>query len=178
MKVRLLPLILLLCFFLSACGASSSGEEPGSMEPEEPPTDTRPAAETEPAAEPEAEEEENEPQFVSPLTGLAIPEEDVGKRPVAVMLNNLKAAMPQYGVSSADIIYEVPAEGGITRMLAVFQSMEGVGRIGSVRSARPYFLDLAQGLDAIFLHAGGSEQAYSDIKTRGRHRLGLHPRAL
>ena len=80
----------------------------------------------------------------------------VNRRPVAVMLNNLKEALPQLGQSSADIIYEVPAEGGITRMLGVYQSLDGVGTIGSIRSARPYYLELALGHDAIFLHAGAA----------------------
>lgn len=61
------------------------------------------------------------------------------------MLHNLKEALPQLGQSSADIIYEVPAEGGITRMLGVYQSLDGVGTIGSIRSARPYYLELALG---------------------------------
>ena len=44
-------------------------------------------------------------------------------RPVAVMLNNLKKAQPQLGNAQADIIYEVPAEGGITRMLAALPDL-------------------------------------------------------
>jgi hypothetical protein len=84
-------------------------------------------------------------------------------------------------VSKADIIYEVPVEGGITRMMAVYQDISGVGVIGSVRSARHYFLDLAQGHDAVYIHAGGSPQAYSAISSRkidnadgvngGRHQI-------
>lgn len=88
-------------------------------------------------------------------------------RPVAVMLNNLKAAMPQLGVSQADIIYEIPAEGQITRMLAVFQSLEGVGNLGSIRSTRPYYLETALGHDALLVHAGGSPDAYQDIPAWG-----------
>lgn len=102
--------------------------------------------------------------FVNPLTGEGC-ETDIGKnRPIAIMLNNLKKAMPQLGVSQADIIYEMPAEGGITRMMAVFQSVDGVGEIGTVRSARDYYVSLAYGHEAIFLHAGGSPQAYTKIK--------------
>ena len=86
---------------------------------------------------------------------------------MAVMLNNLKKALPQLGVSQADVIYEAPAEGGITRMLAVFQSLDGVGDIGSVRSARDYYVSLALGHDALFLHAGGSPSAYLAIKNWG-----------
>lgn len=76
-------------------------------------------------------------------------------------------ALPQLGVSQADIIYEALAEGGITRMLGVFQSVEGVGDIGSVRSARDYYVSLALGHDAIFLHAGGSPGAYTAIDNWG-----------
>ena len=73
-----------------------------------------------------------------------------------VMLNNLKDAMPQLGVSKADIIYEIPAEGGVTRMIGVFQSLEGVETLGSIRSTRPYYLEVALGHDAILVHAGAS----------------------
>lgn len=130
-----------------------------------------PAAEVTATTEvPEQETEEiEEPNDgpVNPLTGLEVSEEISQNRPYAVMVNNLKAALPQQGVGSADIIYEVPVEGGITRMLAVFQDISDVGTIGSVRSVRPYYLDLVQGLDGILIHAGGSDQAYSDIWSRG-----------
>lgn len=107
------------------------------------------------------------PLYTNPLTGLETEDDLSAQRPVAVMLNNLKKALPQCGVSQADIIYEAPAEGGITRMMGVFQSVDGVGEIGTVRSARPYYVELAMGLDAIFLHAGGSPEAYSTIKKWG-----------
>lgn len=103
----------------------------------------------------------------NPLTGLPTDEDISGNRPYAVMLNNLKVALPQLGVSQADIIYEALAEGGITRMLAVYQDISQVGIIGTVRSARHYYLDLAQAHDAIYIHAGGSPQAYTAISQRG-----------
>ena len=83
------------------------------------------------------------------------------------MINNLKPALPQCGVSGAGIIYETLAEGGVTRMLAVFSDVSGIGPIGSVRSSRDYYIDLAQGLDAVYVHAGGSPQAYSALSSRG-----------
>ena len=52
-------------------------------------------------------------------------------------------------------------------MLAVYQSLDGVGKIGSIRSARPYYLELALGHDAIYIHAGGSEDAYAKIRQWG-----------
>ncbi len=145
-----LPLLLLL-ILLSACAREGSDPMPSAA----------PVLAEEPTPTPEYAGPRN------PLTGLPIPEEWANRRPIAVMLNNLKAALPQMGVSKADIIYEVLAEGGITRMLAVYQSMEDVGQIGTVRSSRPYYLELALGLDAIYLHAGGSEDAYAKIKAWG-----------
>ena len=105
--------------------------------------------------------------YTNPLTGEGCMEDISQNRPIAIMLNNLKQALPQLGVAEADIIYEALAEGGITRMLAVYQSVDGVGEIGSVRSAREYYVSLALGHDALFLHAGGSPGAYTAIDNWG-----------
>lgn len=106
---------------------------------------------------------EPEKKFTNPLTGEATEKDISGNRPYAVMLNNLTVALPQHGNSQADVIYEILAEGGITRMMALYQDVTGVGNIGSIRSARHYYLELAQGHDAIYIHAGGSPQAYDLI---------------
>ncbi len=135
----------------------------------EPPTLASPAptpTET-PAPEPT---ETPEPEYTgpyNPLTGLPVDEEHADTRPFAIMLNNIRDALPQQGNSQADIIYEVLAEGGITRMLGVYQSVDGVEKIGSVRSARPYYIELAMGHDAVYVHAGGSEEAYFDLSSWG-----------
>jgi len=78
------------------------------------------------------------------------------------MINNNHAAWPQCGVQDAYLVYEIIAEGGITRMLAIYKDQD-TAKIGSVRSARHYFLDYANENDAIFVHWGGSPQAYSAL---------------
>ena len=65
------------------------------------------------------------------------------------------------------MVYEIVAEGGITRMMGVFQELEGVGELGSIRSARDYYVNLALGHDAIYIHAGGSPQAYEALGSWG-----------
>lgn len=108
-----------------------------------------------------------EPAIVNPLTGLGSDVDTNGKRPAAIMLNNIYEALPQVGIGKADILFECLAEGGITRLMGLFSDYGNLGVIGSVRSARPYYIDFAQMFDAIYCHAGGSEDAYSDMVIRG-----------
>ncbi|MGN0518383.1 MAG: DUF3048 domain-containing protein [Acutalibacteraceae bacterium] len=101
----------------------------------------------------------------SRLTGLPIDDEDLNTRPIAVMINNIEYAQPLLGISKADIVYECIVEGGITRILAVFGTPSDVHTIGSVRSARPDFVYLADGLDAVYFHIGTSTQARDLLDT-------------
>ena len=105
---------------------------------------------------------------LNPLTGeTGYSETAVGKRPVAVMINNINAALPHRGLSEADILYEVEVEGGITRMLAVFADIDSIPEVGPVRSARHYYTDLVAPYDAIYVHFGGSEPGKAAIQNRG-----------
>ena len=174
----LVSLTLMLC----ACGgAPAQSDTPDT--PITPPVSETPPAPAEPApsvpetpAQPEtptvpetppAPAEPAEPVPVgptNPLTGLPTEESLVNRKPVAIMLNNIKVAQPQQGNSQADIIYEVLAEGGITRMLGIYHDISQLGMVGSVRSARLYYLELALGHDAVFVHAGGSPEFYEKAK--------------
>lgn len=88
-------------------------------------------------------------------------------RPFAVMVNNINEARTvQSGLNNAYMVYELIAEGGITRYLALFRDQEGL-TIGSVRSARHYYLDYVLENDAMYAHFGWSPQAQSDIRTLG-----------
>lgn len=105
-------------------------------------------------------------KFRNPLTGMPCEETTVTSRPVAIMINNLKQAIPQHGIADADIIYECIVEGGITRLMALCSDYENLPLTGSVRSSRDYYLDLVQSHDAIYAHCGGSEDAYTAISSR------------
>ena len=97
-----------------------------------------------------------EGQMYSYLTGEVVSEEVGTQRPFAIMINNIDEALPQGGICQAEIVYECLVEANITRLLGVFQDLDGIERIGSVRSARHYYMDLAQDEDAIFTHYGQS----------------------
>ena len=86
-------------------------------------------------------------------------------RPYAVMINNAGVARKlQSGLQDAYIIYEIIVEGGLTRYMALFLD-QTTERIGSVRSARHYYLDYALENDAIYVHHGQSPQAQSDFSS-------------
>lgn len=122
------------------------------------------AEQNEIAAEQEPEQERI--VYINPLTGLETEKDLSTKRPITVMVNNLYEALPQIGISEADIIYETLEEGGITRLLCVYNNYSDIPEIGSVRSARDYYIDIADAHDAIFVHAGGSTYAYTALSER------------
>ncbi len=103
--------------------------------------------------------EPDEPEYkhTFPLTGIGT-DEEINNRPVAAMVNNHPKARPQSGLHKADVIYEVLAEGDITRLLAVFHS-EQPDKIGPVRSARDYYIELSKGFNAFYVVHGYSPEA-------------------
>lgn len=78
-------------------------------------------------------------------------------RPLGIMVENSTDARPQSGLSSADVMYEAVAEGGITRFLAVYHCQDAEF-VGPVRSARTYFLDFISeyGKNPLYVHVGGA----------------------
>lgn len=101
--------------------------------------------------------------YANPLSGEPMEEDISANRPFAIMINNIQQALPQCGVSNAEIIYEIPAEGGVTRMMAIFTDISDVEKIGSLRSIRPYYADVGISYDAIVIHAGGSQESYTEM---------------
>lgn len=102
-------------------------------------------------------EDETPELAVNPLTGVAEFEDasKASQRPVAIMVENSTISMSaQTGLSKAGVIYETEVEGGITRLVAVFQDISQVEKIGNVRSARYPYVDLALGHDAVYVHCG------------------------
>lgn len=109
----------------------------------------------------------SEPKYRHPLTGMPL-YEDIGSPQVfSVMIDNHEDAWPPSGIEEAFLVIEAPVEGGISRMLAFFSGEQEVEKIGPVRSARPYFLDWANELDAVYTHVGGSNEALDLIASGG-----------
>jgi hypothetical protein len=103
------------------------------------------------------------PSYIAPLTGLALTTEPT-QRPFAVMVNNFSAARPQSGLPHADMVWEVLAEGGITRLVAIFQSDNFTDPIGPIRSNRPYLIRIGEALGSVLVHAGASNDGYDVLQ--------------
>jgi hypothetical protein len=114
-------------------------------------------AKEQPAENVESVKEEAGFAFHFPLTGIGTPTA-AQQRAVAVMVNNHPQARPQSGLHKADIVYEVLAEGNVTRFLAIFESEEPE-MVGPIRSARDYYIELAKGYNSLFVAHGYSPQA-------------------
>ena len=150
-------------FMLTACSSKNSSESSSEAEV------TASVQTTAPAEEDDTSKEENPPlsNDINPLTGeLGYNGNAVGKRPVAVMVNNLKGALPQYGIEAADVIYEIPVEGGITRLMAVYADYTAVPSVCSVRSCRYYYPIICLGMDAIYCHWGSDQTIALDTLNR------------
>ncbi len=116
------------------------------------------------------------PMVARPLDGVLLPASDYTGQswPLAVMMDNLIDARPQYGISQALLVIEAPVEGPITRFLAFFDSAQKVSSIGPVRSARPYFAEWAAELGALYVHSGGSPEALRNLSARAYDLTGLN----
>lgn len=96
--------------------------------------------------------------YRSELTNEIISEDLKNQRPIAVMVDNEKTALPHYGTSQADIVYELmnsTKNGRITRLMPIIKDWAQIKQFGSVRSARPTNFMLAAEWNAMLCHDGG-----------------------
>lgn len=145
-KLTAVLLALLLTLSLTACGGSDKPTiDPSSSE----------GSSTVSSEEPEPEPEPI--KYLNTLTGeLSLTEESAtSKKPIAITINNVRTAQKvQSGLDKADVVFETEVEGGITRLLAFFADPTVISTIGTVRSLRVPFADIACGMDAILFYHG------------------------
>jgi len=151
MKKKFLALLLALLMGLTLFAGCQGAEEPSEPDPLPPESSSEP-----------------EPKIVNPLTGEdGFNPDAVGKRPVAVMVSNIRASLPQWGITDADLVYEAVTEGGITRLMCMFADFEALPKIGPTRSVREYYPEFSEPFHALFVHIGGSptgRKAIADLK--------------
>ncbi|WP_010097435.1 DUF3048 domain-containing protein [Ornithinibacillus scapharcae] len=102
---------------------------------------------------------------IFPFTGIGT-NDSIDHRAIGVMINNHGSARPQTGLSQADLVFEILAEGMITRFLAIYHS-EHPEMIGPVRSAREYYFDLSNRYGALYVYHGAAPFVNEMLDNRG-----------
>ncbi len=126
----------------------------------------------------------SDPLFFSSLTGMTTDERSACLRPLLFVIGNTESAMPQYGLSKAEVLFEVPMEDGSTRLLAVTTQYLSAEKIGSLRAAAPYYSDIADFFGAVLVHAGnadgsnGQEPTGIDVLSAAVQSSGFYKEAL
>ncbi|MEX2356015.1 MAG: DUF3048 domain-containing protein [Thermaerobacterales bacterium] len=166
--------LMVLSLLLSAC---SSGDDVAGGDIE-PPDDQSEEPVADPGPEPERRDDvgDEDPgtglpvpgpgEQIHPLTGLPVLANELIWRYTMVAIDNNPRARPQTGMPAADLVYELPVEGGLTRFLALYRAGRA-NPVGPVRSSRDYFLDLAMEWDAVYAHVGGSPMHYEQVGDTG-----------
>lgn len=143
--LSLLLAVSLLMVLMAACGSGASSTEGTASGQSRPPVQIKGNA---PASSSVA-------LNAALLTGL---EKGPGfrddRRITAVMVNNIARSRPTRGLTDAKVIYEIKVEGGITRMMALYEDYETMPTVGGVRSARDQFLQLLLPFWGFLVHDG------------------------
>ena len=104
------------------------------------------------------EEETREGMYRSELTNEWIDESIKDQRPIAAMVDNEKTALPHYGLTKADVVYEMTnstKNEGVTRLMVLVKDWESITQLGSIRSVRPTNLQIIPEWNAVICHDGG-----------------------
>lgn len=182
MKRKTLQILSLLALTVSLCACGGKDETPST---ETTTTETTTAETT--ATEGTSSETEivaeilPEGMYRSELTNELIDESLKNQRPVAIMVDNESIALPHYGLTQADVVYEMmnsTQNGRITRFMCLVKDWETIERFGSIRSTRPTNLMICPEWDAILIHDGGPvyingyfEKPYVDHLSGGFSRI-------
>ncbi len=156
MKKRTLLLLFALTGTLIFAGCGKKEEEASAEEAVAEPVIQ--VVKEDPVEETPAEEESREGMYRSELTNEWIDESIKDQRPIAAMVDNEKTALPHYGMSTADVVYEITnstANDGITRFMVLVKDWGSIEQLGSIRSVRPTNLQLAPEWNAVVCHDGG-----------------------
>lgn len=98
-----------------------------------------------------------------PLTGLSVEEGTPTVPILAVKIDNTPDARPQEGLEMADVVFDIPVEGGISRLLGLYQSRLPP-EIGPVRSVREVDPKLLAPFGAFLAYSGGNDAVVNSLR--------------
>ncbi len=161
MKKKVLLALVITMSLLTACGVDADEPVIQELAPESSAEEVpvKPAEET-PTEETLTEGPDVIPEnaYRSEITNEWIDESLKDQRPIAVMVDNEKTALPHFGLTEADVVYEImnsTANDRVTRFMAIVKNWGSITQFGSVRSVRPTNFMLAAEWNAVICHDGG-----------------------
>lgn len=158
MKKKILAAIIIAMGLLTACGEKEEPKSPVIVLEEEPIATPEATVTAEPVATEAPVEENHDNMYQSELTNEWIDLSLKDQRPIAVMVDNEKTALPHFGLTEADVVYEImnsTKNDRITRFMALVKDWENITQFGSIRSVRPTNFMLAAEWNAVLIHDGG-----------------------
>lgn len=159
MRKKILGLILAIVALYAFVGCGAKKE--AAKVKEEPKIEAMPSAEPSPSIDP------HEGMVKSKVNGQWIDKKLAKYRPLAIMMGNTSQAAPQSGISKASVVYEIPVEGGITRLMSIIEDYKHLKKIGTARSCRYYFVHYAMEYNALYSHFGQSKYAKKTLADNG-----------
>lgn len=149
----------------STVSSEAAVKESVAVSSEPAPSAEAPAPSQAPTPAPEAPPSSYTPAVIDPsqmyrseLTNEWISQAIQNQRPVAIMVDNEKTALDHYGVTQADIVYEMmnsTANDEVTRLMCIVKDWGSITRFGSIRSVRPTNFMIAPEYNAVLIHDGG-----------------------
>ena len=149
-------LLLLVTVIIVGCGPTAAPASPASVAPTPTPVPTASPSPT-PSPSPSPSPTATPLSNIGDLTGLTVDPEVAHRLPLAVMIDDSRAARPQSGFNGASIVYQSLADGFESRYLFIYQEGESTS-IGPVRSARYFLVQWSAEVTAAFAHYGGDRR--------------------
>ncbi len=85
-------------------------------------------------------------------------------RPAAVVIDNSTESLPQYGISKADILFEIPSKGNSTALLAVYPNSLDLPKLSKIGNNKKCFEHISAGFDAIYICNDNDSTVESEIE--------------
>lgn len=152
---RVIAVLLFLCLLLAGCTNTSGISKPDTNRNDH-------YADGNNTQDSQQSDDEDQPDapatYRHPLTGALLRQPWSGQI-TAVMIDNLWNALPQHGLTHANILYEAEVQTGLTSYLAVYSDLSKVSMIGPITKTRTVFNSIALSYDAVLIHSGGSSLA-------------------
>ena len=106
------------------------------------------------------------PKYINALTGLEITEDESKNSHICLVFS---ANTPLYGISSSDILVEIPTEGDTTRYIVFTSNAKKLGKIGYISPTRAYIYNISNFFNIPLISYGNDDSLVYDSLSHSSH---------